>query len=369
MTNLHCSDNTLLTANDKFSKMRPLFDALNDRFRLFAPEQEDHSVDEAMVPYFGRHGCKQFIKGKPIRWGYKVWAGTTRLGYIVWFDPYQGSSGILCDKYKDMGLGASVVLQYVDVLLKSGYRPYIYFDNFFTSFWLLAVLQQRGIKGTGTIRENRIPSDPLENSKTMKKRIRGSLCHIVGNGTVLLCKWRDNNVTAVATNALSVTPLNKVKRYSRSEHKHIYVDQPHVIKKYNENMGGVDRSDQNIGNHRIGIRGKKWYFPLFCHTIDMAIQNAWQLHRLNDGKLDQLSFRRSLATNLLETFKKTTRRGPSKPSSNEHQFSRYDRLDHLVEYQNKQTRCRVCHKNAFFRCKKCEVALHPKDCFVSYHTP
>nr|CAH7748603.1 unnamed protein product [Callosobruchus chinensis] len=72
----------------------------------------------------------------------------------------------------------------------------------------------------------------------------------------------------------------------------------------------------------------------------MAIQNAWQLHRLNDGKLDQLSFRRSLATNLLETFKKTTRRGPSKPSSNEHQFSRYDRLDHLVEYQNKQTRCR-----------------------------
>nr|CAH7747991.1 unnamed protein product [Callosobruchus chinensis] len=144
MTNLHCSDNTLLTANDKFSKMRPLFDALNDRFRLFAPEQEDHSVDEAMVPYFGRHGCKQFIKGKPIRWGYKVWAGTTRLGYIVWFDPYQGSSGILCDKYKDMGLGASVVLQYVDVLLKSGYRPYhIYFDNFFTSFWLLAVLTER----------------------------------------------------------------------------------------------------------------------------------------------------------------------------------------------------------------------------------
>nr|CAH7746291.1 unnamed protein product [Callosobruchus chinensis] len=37
-------------------------------------------------------------------------------------------------------------------------------------------------------------------------------------------KRRDNNVTAVATNALSVTPLNKVKRYSRSEHKHIYVD-------------------------------------------------------------------------------------------------------------------------------------------------
>jgi hypothetical protein len=31
-----------------------------------------YSVDEVMIPYFGRHGSKQFIYGKPIRYGYKV---------------------------------------------------------------------------------------------------------------------------------------------------------------------------------------------------------------------------------------------------------------------------------------------------------
>lgn len=369
MSNLHCNDNTQLSKDEKFSKMRPLFDGLNQRFRLFAPEEENHSVDEAMVPYYGRHGCKQFIRGKPIRWGYKFWAGTTRLGYIVWFDPYQGSTAPLHEKYKDQGLGASVILQYVDVLTSETYRPYhIFCDNFFTSYSLLEVLKDRGIKCTGTIRENRIPSDPLESSKTLKKKSRGTFCHKLGNETILLCKWNDNNVANIATNFLSVSPVNKVKRYSRAEKKHVNVDQPYLIQMYNQNMGGVDRSDQNISLNRISIRGKKWYFPLFCHCIDMAIQNAWQLHRINLGKLDQLAFRRSIATNLLETYKKSSRRGPSRPSQSEHEFSRFDRLDHLVEYQNKRTRCRICHKNSFFRCKKCSVGLHPKDCFILYHT-
>ncbi|CAI6371246.1 unnamed protein product [Macrosiphum euphorbiae] len=35
------------------------------------PHQQFHSIDESMVPYFGRHGCKQFIRGKPIRFGFK----------------------------------------------------------------------------------------------------------------------------------------------------------------------------------------------------------------------------------------------------------------------------------------------------------
>ncbi|KAF2895862.1 hypothetical protein ILUMI_10315, partial [Ignelater luminosus] len=49
--------------------------------------------DEAIVSYFGRHSCKHFIKGKPIRWGYKLWVGALQLGSIVSFSPYQGASG------------------------------------------------------------------------------------------------------------------------------------------------------------------------------------------------------------------------------------------------------------------------------------
>ena len=36
------------------------------------------------------------IKGKPIRYGFKNWVGATRLGYVLWVEPYQGIT-TMCD--------------------------------------------------------------------------------------------------------------------------------------------------------------------------------------------------------------------------------------------------------------------------------
>lgn len=47
----------------------------------------------------------------------------------------------------------------------------------------------------------------------------------------------------------------------------------------------------------------------------MAEQNAWQLHKLNNGKLDHLAFRRRIVGALLETNKKSMKKGPCKQSS------------------------------------------------------
>lgn len=369
MSNLHCNDNTTLDKNDKYCKLRPLFNNLNKKFFDFAPIEQNHSFDEAMIPYFGRHTCKQFIRGKPIRWGYKFWVGTLRLGYIVYFDPYQGSSTTISEKYKHMGLGASVVLQYADMLQKMPYQPFhLFFDNFFSSLSLLKELKLRNIQATGTIRENRIPKSPFSNSTFLKKKARGTFEYGVADNEIALCKWNDNSVVTLATNACTVFPVHKVKRFSQSEKKHVSIDQPRLIKAYNENMGGVDRSDQNIGQYRVSIRGKKWYFPLFSHCVDMVVQNSWHLHKNDGGTLDQLQFRRDIGTELLESHKKSTKKGPSKLPKNAHQYTRYDRLDHLVIYQENQRRCAVCHKKANFLCQKCNISLHPKDCFINYHT-
>lgn len=369
MNNIHFNDNNELDKEDKFSKMRPLFDSLNKKFIEYAPIEEYHSVDEAMVPYFGRHGCKQFIRGKPIRWGYKLWVGATRLGYIVNFDPYQGSNSNIPDEYSQLGLGSAVVLKYADVLNTLPYGPFhLVFDNYFTSLSLMRELKLRNIKATGTIRENRIPGSPLQSAKDMKKKDRGSFDYAVADNDIVICKWHDNSVVSLASNSSSVFPLGKAKRYSQSEKKHVQIDQPCLIKLYNENMGGVDRSDQNIGQYRITIRGKKWYFPLWSHCVDMVIQNAWHLQKLDGGTLDQLSFRRSISVELLETHKRTTRRGPSKAPKNQHEHSRYDGRGHLVVYCENQRRCALCHKRANFMCHKCQVALHPKECFFKYHT-
>ena len=67
---LHFADNEQLDANDRYAKVRMLFTDLNQNWLLYFPQNSCLSIDESMVPYFGRNGIKQHIQGKPIRFGY-----------------------------------------------------------------------------------------------------------------------------------------------------------------------------------------------------------------------------------------------------------------------------------------------------------
>ena len=111
---LHCADNSHLPENDKFAKMRSILCLLNERYLINVVLEENLCIDESMAPYFGRHGAKQFLKGKPIRFGYKFWCFFDRLGYLIQFEPYQGSGGVGYDR--NIGLGPSVVLDLISEL-------------------------------------------------------------------------------------------------------------------------------------------------------------------------------------------------------------------------------------------------------------
>ena len=109
----HFSENTKLTKDDNFTRMRPLLTMLNERFLQYAILDERLCVDESMISYFGRHCAKQLLRGKPIRFDYKMWCLCDRLGYPIQCDPYQGA----CGTYdKELGVGASVVLDLVSKL-------------------------------------------------------------------------------------------------------------------------------------------------------------------------------------------------------------------------------------------------------------
>lgn len=91
-----------------------------------------------------------------------------------------------------------------------------------------------------------------------KKTARGTFQFKSSNPeNILVCKCNDNSVVTVASNVDTVEPLHRAKRFSLQQKKYILIDQPPVIKKYNDNMGGVDRSVQNIGLYRTSIPGKK----------------------------------------------------------------------------------------------------------------
>ena len=101
-----------------------------------------------MVPYFGKHSCKQFIRGKPIRFGYECFmlASATRMAYNV--SIYEGKT----EKSNDDPLGTRVVKSSLEVCKEL--KKHVFFYYFFTSYHLVHELNTIAFSATGTMREN-----------------------------------------------------------------------------------------------------------------------------------------------------------------------------------------------------------------------
>ena len=372
---IHLCDNSNLDPGDKFSKVRPLISLLNERFLLYFQKQQNLSIDESMIPYYGRHGAKQFIRGKPIRFGYKMWALTTPLGYLLQFEPYQGARGRQAADTSHLGMGGAVVMDLLVELNKDN-AYHLTFDNLFTSLRLVDELSKLGIACTGTIRSNRVEDCPLKPVKEMSKTERGTYnkAYDANNGLVVV-RWNDNNIVNVVSNVHGVEPVQTASRWSRKEGRRIRIQQPNLIRMYNQTMGGVDRMDQNVGKYRISIRSKKWWWPIFAYCIDLTIQQTWHLYRSTAaGKarpLDLLGIRREIASVLLAGGRGRATMG--RPLGKAKAISkrvldevRLDGKDHYPR-SSKMVRCALCHKQSRTRCSKCDVGVHQK-CFEQFHT-
>ena len=126
---IYFANNNNLPAGDKLAKIRPEQNRVNASLQQFTMFAKDLLIDEQMVPYFARHCAKMFIRGKPIRFGYKNWVLASSDGYPYKFETYTGA----CDtKDSNKTLGPQVV----SVILSIVENPdghCVYFDNFFTS--------------------------------------------------------------------------------------------------------------------------------------------------------------------------------------------------------------------------------------------
>ena len=141
---------------------------------------------------------------------------------------------------------------------------------------LVTTLEDKLVKATGTIRENRTEKCPLTSNYALKKQGRGKFDFKTDTkNDVLICKWNDNSVVNLCSNAAWVHPISEASRYSSSENKRVRIDQLFLIKLCNEHMGGVDRMDQNLSKYQIAMRGKKWYLCRISYMLDVSINNTW----------------------------------------------------------------------------------------------
>ena len=284
--------------DDRYYKVRPIFDNLN-KSKIFCDNVRDFSVDEIMIPYYGRHSSKQFIRGKPIRYGYKVWCIATSKGFGVTFEPYCGKDTRVQDA--NLGQGPNVVL---DLVKKSDLREgcQVFFDNLFTSFPLLDELSRLGIAGTGTVRQNRLNRVPLPKKKTAAALERGEVKSVYQQDRICTL-WKDSKPVYVASNKFGDVCGTQAKRYSRIDHKYVNIQRPDLITEYNDKMGGVDLLDSTVSCYRIKIRKKKWYFPFYSWSLSVAAVNAWRLrNQIRGEKEPYLEFLMELVRQMGEKY-------------------------------------------------------------------
>lgn len=151
----HCNDSSLNVAkggvgHGKLHHVRPILDIVQKRLVENYRPHKSVSIDQAMIPFRGRTGYRQYLPAKPCKFGIKVWemADSTN-GYVYQLQVYSGKT----DEGREVGLAARVVNDLTRILV--GKNHHVYMDNYFTSPELYKQLLTDGIYACGTCRPNR----------------------------------------------------------------------------------------------------------------------------------------------------------------------------------------------------------------------
>ena len=84
---IHFAGNDSLDTNDKFAKVRKLYDIKNKTLQQFAFFHTCYSIDEQMVPCTGKNSNKEITRTKSIRFGYKNFVLSSDDSYPYFSDP------------------------------------------------------------------------------------------------------------------------------------------------------------------------------------------------------------------------------------------------------------------------------------------
>ncbi len=164
---------------------------------------------------------------------------------------------------------------------------------------------------------------------------------------------------------------------------------PTAIRDYNQFMGGVDLTDQQLSYYSLTQRRTiKWWKKVFWRLIDIAIINSWLVFRVNnpESKIQsQRDFRLELVRQLVQPLL-NLKASPDCPSIlQSHKGRKVVSSDkrllgkHFPRKADQRGRCCVCGKQKSATgkrldiktrtyCPKCELFICLGNCFEQYHT-
>lgn len=173
-------------------------------------------------------------------------------------------------------------------LLDEGYCVTV--DNYYNSPELVDKLIARKTDVYGTARPRR---KEMPNFDT--KRLRKGEIEAFQRGKCLCLQWKDKKPVTFLSTVHSAGSTDVTNR------KGEVVSKPIIVIDYNNTMGGVDKSDQNLSDYPSARDGQKIYYKkLFRHLVDMVIYNASALYTKSGNSISHLEFRLSLVEGLIQ---------------------------------------------------------------------
>ena len=114
----------------------------------------------------------------------------------------------------------------------------VYFDNFFTSIFLLIQLKEKGFHALAVWKQIKclVQSWNLRVTWSAKVEVQWTVAYLK-SGDITFVRWQNNNVVYVASTFVGMGNIDKVKRWSKKDKVYIDVDRPEIIKYYNYFMG------------------------------------------------------------------------------------------------------------------------------------
>ena len=368
---LHASDTTSNPPrgqpnHDRLAHVRGILENIRIKcINNFHPHQ-NVSIDEAMIAFRGRLGWRQYMPGKPTKYGIKAWVrADPHTGYLNDFQIYTGKNG----EKQEFGLGGRVVKDLTRDI--TGVNHIVNCDNYFTSPELFESLLADGLYARGTVRENRkgypkgmLNSDLKQQGQSVSAQ----------KGEMVATRWRDKRIICFLSTIDNGTEKTSVLRKSREGNGRL-VDAPIVVKQYNEHMNGVDRHDQVRTEYSTYRKSIKWWQYIFWFLFDVSIANGYILmresknHQLTSKngrskRRDQLSFRQALANQLIGQTRFGRKRSIT-PNIDPDGSSHWP-------VKGPRGRCRWCvmqgrgRREPAYRCDACNVPLCI-TCFKPYH--
>ncbi|UYV70445.1 PGBD5 [Cordylochernes scorpioides] len=372
---LHLNDNSKYIeygkpGHDRLFKIRPVLESLIYSFGNAYTPQQNLTIDEAMCPFRGRVGFRVYIKGKPHKYGIKIFQICEAVsGYAYNLDIYTGKDPEQPEHNSIPNL--------VDRLAKRFYGQgyHIYFDRWFSSPELFDKLWEKKTLAVGTVMPSRKTMPKTEFSQKLK---RGEIIKM-RRKHLLAIKWKDvRDVFMLSTVHEGKMMPVKPKTPTREE-----LFKPDAVIDYNKGKVGVDRSNQMMAYYSFSRKTLKWWKKIFFHLFSLCFVNGNIIYnKANpDKKISLKDFYLAVGGELLNqasiehSEKETTSKTDVARLLGKHYCYK------IAPESGKavQRRCKVCadsakhktgkaaRKDTRFECKQCKIPLCVGECFEKYH--